>query len=263
MFNDLTKILLILFATATSTWCFQRPDVATIVQRSVEANQADWKVAPEYEYFERDQKKGGSKTYHVRMIEGSPYQELVAVNGEPLSLQDQQQEKQKLEEVISQRRSESASDHAKRVAKYEQERKRDHLMLEQLARAFDFSFLREERLQQHAVYVLRATPRAGYKPLNTETEVLTGMQGTMWIDEDTYQWVKVEAEVVHTVSIAGFLARVQPGTRFMLEYAPVADGIWLPTHFHMQSDTKILFLFHHRTEADETYFNYQKAAADH
>jgi hypothetical protein len=32
-------------------------------------------------------------------------------------------------------------------------------------------------------------------PKSRETKVLTGMQGTMWIDTKTYQWVKVTASV--------------------------------------------------------------------
>jgi len=95
--------------------------------------------------------------------------------------------------------------------------------MQQLTEAFDFTLAGEERMGNHRVYVLDATPRAGYKPPNTETEVLTGMQGKLWIDKKTYQWVKVEAEVIHPVSIAGFLAKVEPGTRFELEKMPVGN----------------------------------------
>jgi hypothetical protein len=41
--------------------------------------------------------------------------------------------------------------------------------------------------------------------------VLTGMEGKLWIDEKTFQWVKVEATVIRPVSIEGFLAEVEPG----------------------------------------------------
>jgi len=38
--------------------------------------------------------------------------------------------------------------------------------------------------------VLKATPRPGYEPPNNEAKVLTGMEGKLWIDEKTFQWVK-------------------------------------------------------------------------
>lgn len=255
----MTQLLLLLLSAAEGASYFQLPDIATIIRRSVAANEADWNAAPQYNYFERDRMNGGTKTYQVLMIDGSPYQELMAVNGRPLSAEEQRQEQQNLDQVISRRRSESASDRAQRIAEYERDRRRDHLLMEQLTQAFDFHLLGERRLDHHSVYLLQATPRPGYQPPNTDSEVLTGMQGRLWIDEATYQWVKVEAMVVHPVSIAGFLAQVQPGTRFELEKMPIADGIWLPRHFAEKSNAKILFLFRRHSQEDDSYFNYQKA----
>jgi hypothetical protein len=68
------------------------------------------------------------------------------------------------------------------------------------------------------------------------------------------------AEVVHPVSIGGFLAQVQPGTRFELEKAPVGDGIWLASHFAMKSDAKVLHVFNHGSEEEDTFSDYQKTA---
>jgi len=101
----------------------------------------------------------------------------------------------------------------------------------ELVTAFDFKVLGETRLNGYDVYALHATPRPGYHPPNMETQVLTGMQGELWIDKNTFQWVKIEAQVTRPVSIEGFLAKVEPGTHFELEKAPVARGVWLPTHF--------------------------------
>ena len=86
------------------------------------------------------------------------------------------------------------------------------------------------------------------------------MVGQLWIDQKTFQWVKVVAEVVHPVSIGGFLARVDPGTRFELDKAPVGNGIWLPSHFSMKSDAKVLHMFSHDSQEDVTYFDYKKLA---
>jgi len=229
-----------ILAVAATAWCAATPDAATIVGRSVEANDADWKAAPAYDYTERDRTAGGTRTYRVMAIEGSPYQELLAVNGEPLPSQEQAQEQQKLEQVVALRRAESAGDRARRIERYEQDRKRDHLMMQELTRAMDFTLLGERRIGGYGVYLLQATPRPGYRPPTIETEALTGMRGKLWIDEETYQWVKVEAQVVRPVSIAGFLASVLPGTRFEVEMQPVNGGIWLPAHFAMKSKARIL-----------------------
>ncbi len=222
------------------------------------ANQADWNASPEYSHKERDRDATGTKTYEVTMIEGSPYQSLVAVNGNALSAQDQAKEKQKLQEITSRRRSESKRQRDARVAKYQKNRKRDHLLMEQLTAAFDFTLVNEAKLGPYDVYVLRASPREGYRPPNMESQVLPGMKGQLWIDKQTFQWVKVTARVIQPVSIEGFLAEVEPGTYFELEKMPVSEGIWLPKRFVMKSHSKILFMIGHNAQDDETYFDYRK-----
>jgi hypothetical protein len=249
-----TLALLVLIATYSAG-----QSVETIIQNSVQANARDWDADPEYSYFERDREPdGGTKTFDDLMLFGSPYQRLVAVNGKPLSPEQQEQERQKLKQTISERRNESPQSRAARIAKFEKDRKRDRLLIEQLTEGFNFKLTGEQKLDGYDVYVLKATPRPGYQPPNMDTQVLKGMEGRLWIDKKTYQWVRVEARVIHAVSIEGFLARVEPGTQFEVEKTPVQDDIWLPKHYSMRARAKILFLFGHKSQDDETYYGYRK-----
>ena len=234
--------------------------VTPIIERSVKANNRDWRAVPEYNYFERDRAASGTRTYQVLMIDGSPYQRLVALNGRAISPARRAEEQRKLDQVLAERRNESPAERAKRVAAYQKDRQRDHELLNQMVQAFNFMLLGRRRLGQRTVYVLRATPRAGYLPPNREARTLIGMQGKLWIDTQTYQWVKVEAEVVRPVWIEGFLARVEPGTRFELEYTPVSGDVWLPKHFAMKAHATILFFIPHHDQEDESYFGYEKPA---
>lgn len=253
----ISLFFLVCTLSASTSVVAQLP-VETIIQRSVEANELDWKRESEYTHFERDKENGQDKSYEVMMIDGSPYQRLVAINGKPLSEQEQRAEEEKLQQTASQRQHESPTERAKRIANYEKDRKRDHLLLDQLTKAFNFSLVGEEKLASRDVYVLQATPRPGYRPPSRETKVLTGMQGRLWIDKQSFQWVKVEAEVIHPVSIEGFLARVSPGTRFELEKAPVDNNVWMPTHFAMRANAKIMFLFNRNSQEDDTFWGYRR-----
>jgi hypothetical protein len=247
------------FLTLFSAALFaQQPNVSEIIQRSVAANQADFEAAPDFNYKETNRSGRESRTYQVTMIEGSPYRRLIAINGEPLSTSQQQREMQKQQREIEKRRSESPSDRQKRIADYEKERKRDHEMMQQLTKAFNFTYVGQENVRGFQVWSLKAKPRPGYHPPNIETEVLPGMQGQLWIDQKSYQWVKVTAQVVRPVSIVGFLARVEPGTRFELEMSPVEGDIWQISHFSMQSKAKVLGLFNHASQEDSSYFDYQR-----
>ena len=221
----------------------QTPDVRQIIEKSVQANQADFKAATQYNWKERDRTAKADKTYQVTMLEGSPYYRVLELRGEPVSAEVRKEEGAKQKQTEAKRHSESSTERQKRMQKFQKERRRDDDMMSQLTKAFDFTYIGQQKLNGFDVWAFKAIPRAGYKPPNMETEVLPGMQGQLWIDQKTYQWVKVTAQVVRPVSVAGFLAQVQPGTQFNLEKKPVENGIWLASHFSMKSDAKVLHMF--------------------
>ena len=257
--SALTTVGILLFCSITS---FAQENVASIIRRSVEANNRDWAAVPEFDNCERDRTKDGDKTYAVTILYGSPYQRLIAVNGHPVSPEKEKEEQRKYQQAVEQRKHESPDKRAVRIAKYEAERKRDRNMIDQMTAAFDFHLTGERELNGRRVYELKATPRNGYRPPNRDSQVLTGMEGTLWIDCDTFQWVKVEAHVMRAVRIVGFLAQVEPGTHFELEKKPVAgnDNIWMATHFAMKSSARVMFVIPHHGEEDDTFFDYHKSA---
>jgi len=239
-----------------------KPDVHEIIARSVQANQEDWKQAPAYSFLERDaDSKHGSaktiKTFQVFMIDGSPYNKLVAQNDQPLSATMLAEEDRKLQREIVHRRGESARDRKHRVAKYERERNQDHAMLNEMTKGFEYQVTGETTLDGHIVWVLKATPKPGYVAPNNETKMLTGMRGTLWVDQATYQWVKVEAEVFRTVSILAFFAKVGPGTRFELEQEAVNDNLWLPKRLRVNVNATALGFLNESSTEDDSFRNYR------
>jgi len=237
-------------------------NVEQIVQRSVAANEADWKAAPKYAFIEHDviTKRGGTptiKTYQVLMIDGSQYNRLIAINNCPLTASENAEDEKKLKLEIARREHESARQHARRIEKYEHDRRQDHEMMNEMAEAFAYRLVGEETFDGHSVYVLDALPKPGFEPHSRETRVLTSMRGRMWIDKETCQWVKVVAEVIKPVEFGLFLAKVGPGTRFELEQQPVGDGIWMPTHFSTNVNASVLGFYSENSTDDETYSHYQ------
>lgn len=237
------------------------PDPQEIIRRSVEANQANWKEAENYSFTERDAEIEGDsvetvKTYRVLMIEGSPYKRLIAVNDEPVPSVRQAEEVRKLQREIYKRQHETKEERDQRIDKYSKERDQDHALLKEMADALDYTVVGTEDLNGHEVWVLEATSKPSYKPKNREAKILTGMIGKLWVDKPTYQWVRVEAQVVKPVSFLGFIAKVGPGTSFVLEQEIVSVNLWLPKHFSMKVKATILGFLHRNYGKDETYSNY-------
>jgi hypothetical protein len=258
-------ILFLVCSAGLSRGADSGPDrAAEIVRRSVANTNADWAAAPKYEFTERDivTRRGQhtTKTYRVMMIEGSPYNKLTAINGQALSPAQQAAEDRKLEQESSRRHAEPSTERQKRIAQYERERHQDHALMAEMVKAFNFKLTGEETINGRRCFVLDATPKPEYEPPNHETRVLKGMRGKMWVDEQAYQWVKVHAEVFRPVTFGLFIARVGPGTEFTLESKPVEGNLWLPAHFSMTVNARVLVLSK-RSADDETYTNYHRSAS--
>jgi hypothetical protein len=238
------------------------PDVEEIVNRSIEKNESNWKVAPQYTFTERDSVTENGKltrrTFKVLMIDGSPYNRLIAEDGELLPAVEAAAEEKKLEVEISRRSHANPSARRQRIAAYERDRQQEHALMRDMWRAFHFRLLGEELVNGRNCYVLEATPNPGYRPSSNETKVLTGMRGKMWIDVREYQWVKVQAQVFRPVAFGLFLAHVQPGTEFILEQAPVDAEVWLPLRLVTEVRATALIFWSKRYSRTESYFDYRR-----
>lgn len=254
----ITPVVLLAIAAAASVRrsTAEQPDAKEIIQRSVQANQRDFEQDPHFNHKERDRNQNGDHTYEVMMLDGWPYNRLIGINGKPLPDNAEQQQKQKQEAEKRRRDSMSEQDRHQAVQKYETGRRRNQTMMDQLAVAFNFQLLGARTLKGRSVWALKATPKAGYQAPNRDAQVLTGMQGELWIDQKTYQWVRVTAQVINPVSIEGFLATVEPGTRFELDKMEVNSGYWAAAHFMERADAKVLYFFSHREHEDDTFWDY-------
>ena len=237
---------------------------AEIIHRSVEANERDWNAGPSFSRVERDietkSDERSDRSYEVFLMEGSPYRRLVAIDGHPLPAAHQKQEAQKEARELIRRRSESADERKFRMDKYHRDREHDHILMVQMEVAFNFRLIGEDTVDGHPVFLLRAEPKPDYQPPNHEAKVLTGMKGKLWVDKTEFHWVKVEADVVRPVTFAGFLARVGPGTKFLLEKEPVGEHVWQPKRFQDDVVASILFWQKNSTTVD-TFTNYRPDAA--
>jgi hypothetical protein len=256
--RHLLVAMLFVSALAVISGSAQELGAKEIIQRSLDVNRKDWDAAPGYDYSQRDREGKKIRTTEQIMLAGSRYARLLAIDDKPLSPQDEAKEQRRLQETTAQRQQENPSEHEDRVEQYQKEIDRDHVLIGEMTKALDFTLAGKEMLGRHEVYVLKGTPRADYRPPNNQAKALTGMQGTLWIDAVNFHWVKAEAEVVRPIWMYGFIARIEPGTRFEFEQEPISTGLWMPSHFSMQANAKVFLLFPHYEQDDVTYFNYHK-----
>jgi hypothetical protein len=230
--------------------------------KAVAAMARDFAAQPDFNWKERDRTADGWRSYQVSIIDGTPYNRLLAVNGKPLSAAEEAEQMQKQKQEAEKRRAESPQARRDRIQKYQRDRTRDQNMFTQLTEAMNFSLIGTKRVRGFNVWVLKATPRPDYQPPNRDATVLKGMEGELWIDQKTYQWVHVRAVVIRPVSIEGFLAEVEPGTLFELQMMPVTSDIWELSHYAMKAHAKVLMLFNHNAQDDETHWDYEPVTSE-
>ena len=264
------SLLTVGFAFATALFCAHdanAPSAAAIIKKSVSTNTADWNARPEYAYCEHDRKTKidaaghakveQSRAYEVTMIEGSPYYRLIAMENEPLTQTQQQQEQIKLNREIRHRQKEPPSERQARLSKYQGERTEEHLLMQQMVEAFDFKLAGQEQINGFDCYVFDAAPKLDYRPPAEKARVLTGMQGRLWVEKTGFHWAKVQAHVMSPVEFGLFIAKVKPGTSFELEQAPVGN-VWLPKHFVENLNASVLGLYGMRSKEEEEYSGYHR-----
>lgn len=246
------------------SWASVQLTPVEIIRRSVQANDRDWRMGPSYSHIERDADQKGDdrtdRTYEVFLMDGSTYRRLLAINGRPLPPAQQRQEQIKEQRELARRRSESPSERESRVRKYEADREHDHVLMTQMAMALTFRLVGQADVNGHPTYVLDAEPKPGYRPVNRDARVLTGMRGKLWVDSEHFHWVKVEAEVFHPVTFGGFIAHVDPGTRFQLSKEPVGNDVWQPMNFSMHVVASVLF-FSHNSNSTQRFKDYRAGGA--
>jgi len=250
----------------------QTPDAHAIVERSVKAGEENWKIARNYTFLERTAehkldaeghvKSKEVKTYDVTLLEGSPYRRLVQRDDHPLTPEEEKGEQQKLEKSIADRMKESAGARQRRIADYEKRRKREQETMHEVAEAFDFKVAGEERLDGRAVWILEATPRRGYRPRSRDAKILPHVRGKLWIDQATYRWVKVDAEVIDPVTWGLFLVRLDKGAHVWIDETRVNDEVWLPRLIAVTASARLGIFKQLRVREETTYRDFKKFRTD-
>jgi hypothetical protein len=154
-------------------------------------------------------------------------------------------------------RDETPQQKQRRLENEEKERHKDREFLLEIPDLYNLRLEREDQIEGRPVWVISATPKQGYKPKTSDGKNLLKIKGTLWIDKAEYQWVRVEAETIGTLTWGIFIGRVSPGAKLFFEQTRVNDEVWLPKRQLVSGTARIIGK---RIAGDEevTWSNYRK-----
>lgn len=203
-----------------------------------------------------------SETEEIIFLYGQPYAHLIKRNDQPLSDADAKKVEKKLNDTMDKRSHESPSDRQKRLNDFEKRHQEEHSFLLEVPDAYDFKIVGEETLNGRAAYVIAGEPRADFRPNLNAARVLPKLRPKLWIEKAEYQWLKLDAEVIDTITWGGFLLRLHPGSRIELEQTLINNEIWLPLHAQISFDARIALFKSMRMDVDAKFSDYKKSRTD-
>jgi len=165
-------------------------------------------------------KKTASEVDSLDQIETSdgPVQRLIAVNGEPLTVQRRREEEARLEELIS--------DPGKQ-RKVREQYAEDERRIGRIMQLLPVAFLYEYEGIEGENYRLNFRPNPAFHPPTIEARVFHAMQGKLYVNVRWKRLARLDGHLVENIDFGyGLLGRLYKGGWFNLERVRVNETDW-------------------------------------
>jgi len=263
---------MLLLGLAFTTALPGQVDAREIIRLAVAADELNWKAARNYAFLQRVElrwldaqgrvKLSEVQTYDVTLQDGTPYRQLVQRDDSALPPTEEKAEHERLAKSIAERRHETVVKRAKRLSEYDRRPDWQSEAWHELPDAFEFRLAGEGLMDGHSFFIIEAVPREGYQPRSHTARLFRSIKGKFWVDQQDHQIVKVEAEVIDTISVGLFLVRVAKGSRATLQMTSVGDGVWLPDHLQVFASARLGLLEVVRFEQSTLFSRYSSVPTD-
>jgi hypothetical protein len=243
-------------------------DPREIVRRSVvagEGRNAD--LALGYNYVERLRntdfdgqgaaRSVSTKIHEVLVIDGTPFRLLREENGKSITPDEQE-----IRKTAEARRRETVAERSVRQGDFERQRNKFRRAIREIPEAFTFRLAGEEAVNSRPAWVIEATPSPGYQPADRYSKLFTQVKAKIWVDQSDYQWARVDAELLDTVTFGWILVRIHRGSRVSLTQMRVDDEVWVPQTMSYRVSLRLGLVKRSETEMEATYSDYRKATSD-
>ena len=257
-----TPFLALLLAGAA--WAQDPRDLA---RRSIEQDQLDWARMKDYTWqahsVERRFDSHGQvqstkqEKWETLIVDGKPYRHMLERDGKPLP-----DEQKKFDREIAKLSNEKPAAKQRRLEEFEKGRKREFAFLSEIPDLYDLKLEGESTVDGRAVWIISGAPRPGAQPKSSDAKLLLKIHGRIWIDKQTFQWARVEAETTGTISWGLFLARLNPGSRMIFEQMEVNSELWLPKRLFLTGSGRLGLIKRIAEEDEIRWSNYRKFSVD-
>jgi hypothetical protein len=246
----------------------QAPSAAEIrarAKRLIENQHKNDEALEEYERVERHQDFTSGpnpqiiedKLFRVVPDGGGTMKILLKDNGTPTNPTEYRGQLQLWEDVLE-RMTETNDSKAKAAReKYEKRQRERAEFVDAAGDAYLVKWLGHEPRGGHNCDVYELAPNPDFHPRSMFQSALTHVTAKIWVDHDTDELVRGEAQVLSDISFGGgLLGKLYRGGSVSMEQAEVAPGIWLPTRTDYEfTGRKFLFPFAEHQAIEASHYH--------
>ncbi len=253
-----------LIASAHVLWADEKPkEIApgelvrqTVAREVAAANDSTLK----HMFLSKKQTSKGSQTRIYVETDDAMAGMLIALNGKPLTPQQQQAEAGHLSWLM---------DNPEQLRKKKAREKEDADRTLRIVKAFPAAFVYQYEGTEvgtaelgkpgDELVRLKFTPNPSYTPPSHVEQVLQGMEGYLLIDRNERRIAKIDGVLFREVSFGwGILGHLDKGGHFRVEQADVGNGSWELTAMSLKITGKILMFKSISMVSDETFSDFQR-----
>lgn len=164
--------------------------------------------------------KSEEKFYEVMLVAGFPFNRLVKIRGRELTPEELKKEQHKQERFQHRFTQQSITNMAAR---------KEAWVTPQLLERYDFAVKKRVVMNDRPALVLTFSPKKGKLPEKAVTDkILNRMAGTLWIDEQEAETVKLAVNLTDSLSMGwfGMLGSVNR-CDLSLERQRMPEGVWV------------------------------------
>jgi hypothetical protein len=198
-------------------------------------------------------KKTLVKEYEDFYLGGQLVRREVKKDGKPLSPDAQKKEDGRIEKRIR--------DYEKKKAESDEEatKKKEKIDVSTFLRISNFTHPRWEEYRQHDVIVFDFAPNPNYRPRNKTEDLLHKLVGTLWVDDDARQVVRLEAHLSDAYKLGGgLLASIRKGASLVIEQAKTNEEVWLPSYVEAHFSARLLLVASALGDYSSRFSDYKK-----
>jgi Skp family chaperone for outer membrane proteins len=197
-------------------------------------------------------KKTEVKGYEMFFMNGEPILRQVSNAGKPLAADEQRKQQEDFEKQIKKARERAAK----------RERNEDDpnaLGIKQFLAASRFSNGRYDSHDGQRVIAYDFQPNTDFKPHTRAESLANKLSGTVWIDPDALQIVRLEARVVNDFKVGGgVLGSLHRDSAVVFEQKQINGEIWLPSLADFKVGARLLLFKSLHERVVDRFSNYRK-----